>query len=145
MRPGALLLLLCVGACATAGPTPPQAGRGSAAQAAPTHGQSVPRPVRRQPDAAALPTGGVWRVVADGTTACADPGALQLLREAPAGDAAALRRLAAARARGGCVTVFRNGSWRLVDQRGALMRLSPADGGASLYFWRDEVAEERPI
>uniref|UniRef100_UPI0022EB59B5 hypothetical protein n=1 Tax=Falsiroseomonas oryzae TaxID=2766473 RepID=UPI0022EB59B5 len=94
-----------------------------------------------------------WRVVADGTTGCADPAVLRQLRAEPEPDAAALRRLAAARAAGGCVTVFRSLPWRVLDSQGEILRLGPADGGAEgarrapgpLYFWRNEVAEDRGI
>jgi hypothetical protein len=83
-------------------------------------------------------------VARDGTTGCADAAALRLLRE-PAADPAALRRLAAARAEGGCVTVFRTSTWRLQQRSDDMLRLAPMEGGATgpLYFWRDQVQEER--
>ncbi|HEV7265552.1 MAG TPA: hypothetical protein VGN83_11610 [Falsiroseomonas sp.] len=87
----------------------------------------------------------VWRVAQDGTTGCADPEALRLLRE-PALDAEGLRRLAAARTAGGCVTVFRGQGWRLLERTQDMLRLAPAAEGAGpgpLYFWRDQLVEER--
>jgi hypothetical protein len=88
----------------------------------------------------------VWRVMRDGTTGCADPAALQSLREPPGADPAALRRLAAARASGGCVTVFRAMSWRILERADDMLRLAPAeaDNGATgpLFFWRDQVVQE---
>jgi hypothetical protein len=86
----------------------------------------------------------MWRVLADGTTGCADAQALDALRQETETGPAALRRLAAVRARGGCVTAFRVSEWRLLGTSGSLVRLAPAAGGDPLYFRRDEVAEERP-
>lgn len=140
MRRGALLLMLCLGACATGAPAPPSS-RLQGGQAS-TSAHSAQQ-ARRAPDPAAAASSAPWRVATDGITACADPAVLRMLREAPADDAAALRRLAAARVRGGCVTAFRTGSWRLVEQSGPLVRLAPAEGGGPLYFWRDEVTEDR--
>jgi hypothetical protein len=84
-------------------------------------------------------------VTQDGTTACADRAALVALREQVDPDAAARRRLAAWRTVGGCVTVFRQQSWRLVEAGSEMLRLAPAEPGegAALYFWRDQVTEGR--
>jgi hypothetical protein len=70
---------------------------------------------------------------------------LRLLRE-PATDAPALRRLAAARAAGGCVTVFRTQGWRLAQRGDEMLLLNPAEADAGpgpLHFWRDQVVEDR--
>ncbi|WP_372616953.1 hypothetical protein [Falsiroseomonas sp.] len=124
--------------CAAVEPAAPAAPAGGGPAA--TQQAAQPRPPRRAPAAPA-----VWRVAQDGTTGCADPDALRLLRE-PASDAAALRRLATARTAGGCVTVFRGQGWRLLERTGEMLRLAPAEEGAGpgpLYFWRDQVVEER--
>lgn len=139
------LMVLALAACAGTDQPAPGASPAPAARAA----ASPAAPVRRPPStparpAAPEPRATVWRVRTDGTTACADRAALAALREQGEPDAAARRRLAAWRATGGCVTVFRAQSWRLVEVAGETLRLAPADqeGGATVHFWRDEVAEE---
>jgi hypothetical protein len=143
MRARAGILLLALSACAVGDPAAPEAPPvTAAAQPAPAP-TPVARPARRAE--------AVWRVAQDGTTGCADRAALRILREDTGGDPAALRRLAAARATGGCVTVFRATGWRLVEPGSDAVRLAPVapDGAAGprppgpLWFWRDQVAEER--
>jgi hypothetical protein len=152
MRWTSAAVLLALGACTVAEEAPPQPEvRAPAATlpAQPTR-PTPPRPARRpaEPAVQGAPAAGpapIWRVTADGTTGCADPAVLRLLREEGEGTAQSLRRLAAARAAGGCVTVFRVLAWRLLEAGGPILRLSPADSGRPLYFWRDEVVEERPV
>lgn len=142
MRWQAPLMLLLLAACAVpqrASP-PPRSPAASPQAAAP------PRAARPAP---APP---VWRVARAGITGCVDPAALRLLRPATPPDAAALRSLAAARAEGGCVTVFPAQSWRLVERGTEMLRLAPVAAGGReaagaqpgpLFFWRDEVVEDR--
>ncbi|PWS38820.1 hypothetical protein DFH01_06105 [Falsiroseomonas bella] len=139
MRRLALALLLTAAGCAAEHPAVPS----RAQQVAPPPPPPATRAVRR-PAPQPAETQPIWRVARDGTTGCADAGALRLLRE-PAADPAALRRLAAARAEGGCVTVFRTSSWRLQQRTEDMLRLSPVEGAATgqLYFWRDQVQEDR--
>lgn len=136
------MLLLALGACA--GTDQATRTAGSAPTAQPAASSAAAQPNRRP---AVRPSAGpsVWRVTQDGTTACADRAALVALREQAEPDAAARRRLAAWRAAGGCVTVFRQQPWRLVEAGGETLRLAPAGPGegATLHFWRDQVAEER--
>ncbi len=146
MRLVAAVLLLALSACATPGPAAPGTSPAPMASRPPPAAVTPPRPVRRQPDPTVPAAGAVtvWRVVVDGTTGCAEPAALRLLREERGGGAQALRRLAAARASGGCVTVFRAAGWRASEPGGPTIRLTPVEGGPPLHFWRDEVVEERP-
>lgn len=136
-----LVLLLGLAACAQGGGTAVSGWPGVAGQS-PGAGRVAARPPRRGADVSEAPQA-VWRVVADGTTGCADSQALDALRRETEAGPAALRRLAALRARGGCVTAFRVSEWRLLGTSGALVRLAPAGGGDPLYFRRDEVTEER--
>jgi hypothetical protein len=152
MRWTGVAVLLALAACTAAedAPPPPEVRAPAATQPSPPARPAPPRPARRpvEPAAQGAPATGaapIWRVTADGTTGCADPAVLRLLREEGEGSAQSLRRLAAARAAGGCVTVFRVLAWRLLDGGGQILRLAPADGGRPLYFWRDEVVEERPV
>ncbi len=145
----AMLLALCSCTAVEETPPPPEA-RTPVAQPVPPPRPVPPRPARRpaEPAAQGAPApaaAAIWRVAADGTTGCADPAVLRLLRADGEGSAQSLRRLAAARAAGGCVTVFRVLAWRLVEGGGPILRLAPADGSRPLYFWRDEVVEERPV
>jgi hypothetical protein len=131
--------LLMLAACATdpsGSPEPAQAASPAVAAVPP------PRAVRRP----AAPS--AWRVAEDGTTGCADRGALQRLREVTEPGAAGLRRLATLRAAGGCVTVFRTSAWRLVETGPEALRLEllPVKGArrtGALWFRRDQVVEER--
>ncbi len=134
-----LALAACAGPAAVAPPPPPAPVPAPQAAARPAPPRPPARPAPPRP-----PEPTLWRAASDGVTACADPAALRLLREADATDAAQLRRLAATRAAGGCVTIFRGQSWRLVEPGAETLRLSPVDGGAGpLHFWRDEVTEDR--
>jgi hypothetical protein len=86
-------------------------------------------------------------VVEDGTTGCADRSTVQRLAAVEPGPAA-MRRLAALRAAGGCVTVFRALAWRLVEAGPDAVRLEPVPGAGPartgpLWFRRDQVAEDR--
>jgi hypothetical protein len=142
MPPKAMILLgliPLVAACTPLGPAAP------APTAAPAVAPSAAPPVAQARRPAGAST--TWRVAQDGTTGCADPAMLHVLRE-PATDAAALRRLAAARTEGGCVTAFRTQGWRLVERAGEIIRLTPAEAGAGpgpLHFWRDQVVEDRAV
>lgn len=126
-----IVMALVVGVAACAAESPP--ARPDATPAA------APRPAPRAA-ARPAPVPPAWRVNEDGVTGCADPAALRLLRDA--GDDE-LRRVAGARAAGGCVTVFRAAAWRLVERGDVMLKLAPADGGSALWFWRNEVAEQR--
>lgn len=141
MRWQAVMMLLAVTACAANPPAPsPEAARRPAANAPTRTAQPPPRPARRPATPAA------WRVTQAGTTGCADAAVLRRLRE-PAAGAEALRSLAAARAAGGCVTVFPGQAWRLLQDGGDVLRLAPeSEGGGPgpLHFWRDQVTEDRP-
>jgi hypothetical protein len=131
MRRVVMALAAGLAACATEEP-PAETPAVVASRPAARPARPAPRP--------APPVESVWRAAAEGITACADQAALRLLREAGDGD---LRRLASARAAGGCVTVFRASAWRVAGQENGMIRLAPAEGGAPLWFWRDEVTEER--
>ena len=144
MRWQVVMMTLALSACAAHSP-PPQAptqrpGAGPAQAAT-----QPPRGTTRRPT-----TPAVWRVLQEGTTGCADSQALRRLRE-PAVGADALRGLAAARAAGGCITVFPGQAWHVISRDGDLLRMAPvtlegtpqASGSGPLYFWRDQVAEER--
>jgi hypothetical protein len=146
MRAPIGLLLLVLAACATeeaaAPPTAP------AVAAVPP---AVPAPATRPARRPGADRPAQWRVAEDGTTGCADRATLQRLREPVEPGAAGLRRLAALRAAGGCVTVFRAVPLRLVETGAEILRLEPvvAEGPSRptgpLYFWRDQVAEERGV
>jgi hypothetical protein len=133
MRWVVMTLAAGLAACAAEEP-PPEPAPVAASRPAARPARPAPRPT---PPAEAATA---WRAAADGITACADQAALRLLREAGDGD---LRRLASARVAGGCVTVFRASAWRVAAQENGMIRLAPDSGGAALWFWRDEVAEER--
>jgi hypothetical protein len=135
MRWVVMALAAALAACATE--DPPAETRPAAGVSRPAARPARPPPRPTPPAEAAAPA---WRAATDGITACADPATLLLLREAGDGE---LRRLASARAAGGCVTVFRASAWRAAEREGGMIRLAPAAGGAALWFWRDEVTEER--
>lgn len=79
----------------------------------------------------------VWRVARDGAVGCADRTALDVLRLAAEGTP---RRLAEARASGGCRTTFRVNEWALVGTEGEAVRLRLTNGAPlTLWFQRAEV------
>jgi hypothetical protein len=143
MRVSISLVLLTLAACAAEEAVQPEPARVAAPAPAAVAPVAPPRPARRADRPAQ------WRVTEDGTTGCADRAALQRLREPAEAGAAGLRRLAALRASGGCVTVFRSLPMRLVEPGAEIVRLeavaaeSAARQTGPLYFWRDQVTEER--
>ncbi len=145
MRWFVMALAAGLAACATEEPLPEPRPAASAARPGT---RPPPRPPAARPAPPAEPAAVApaeqadtpWRAARDGITACPSAATLRLMREAGDGD---LRRLAATRAAGGCVTVFRATAWRLAESGEGMVRLAPSSNGAPLWFWRDEVTEER--
>ena len=96
-----------------------------------------PRPPAAAEAAPAAPRAqGPWRVARDGTTGCADPAAVRLVRQ---GDTTP-RLLAQAREAGGCRTTFRVNEWAFEAEEGELVRLRLVNGAPlTLWFARNDL------
>jgi hypothetical protein len=89
------------------------------------------------PDPLSQPARQVWRVARDGTTGCADPNALRLLRQLAGGEP---RMLVEARAAGGCRTTFRVNEWVAEGGDAETLRLRLTNGPAlTLWFLRSDL------
>lgn len=121
---------------------PPPPPRIQPSRAAPRPVVPTPDDAARADDAAArtdddAPAAPVWRVARDGVVGCADPASLAVLGRATESTP---RRLAEARAEGGCRTTFRVNEWASEGADGDLVRLRLTNGAPlTLWFRRSEV------